>query len=551
MSRINKFVLTVSLLIFIMISAVACGIYTQMVKERVYGLKQSVIDTAFAVANIAEYRRSVAIDLINTLNPTEEQLLVGLRTAYADSLSPSYLYDVGPYLISSDECIQVKEFEKNYCADIMQVVKYRHVKNTGFISFDGKTFVYYLYPVTHNRSLIFLLGLELATNQDLPSETFDLAVIATGHVWPDEEEATRTYFPSPWSGLMEAKVDACNVGIMGTSLSGLDAAMAVAIQHGSFIEDDKQHVVFHRDNASEKLNITLMSRTGILPEADFYCPIPYEPLHTVTDQALNAEIQKGEYGLLDRVFRLIVEEIKFADPGWSQRIALESLNVDSFAQAWFAERKQRDPFDWAEKNLQEVERNKREKHTVPWRYVILRLHEAVQEIVPHLNEHDHKRFSKGLARVFIDNYAAIPSESIRRLLALREAGIIHILALGEDYEMEINESRTVLKTEDNSYSFDVFIDARGQRPLKVKDIPFPGLREQLQKTGDEIPDVGEDYTLQQPEEIRGRVAFGALPWLMHDQPFVQGLTACAEIGEAMARAVVKPASRARKRLSFD
>ncbi|STP21064.1 putative signaling protein [Escherichia coli] len=33
MSRINKFVLTVSLLIFIMISAVACGIYTQMVKE--------------------------------------------------------------------------------------------------------------------------------------------------------------------------------------------------------------------------------------------------------------------------------------------------------------------------------------------------------------------------------------------------------------------------------------------------------------------------------------------------------------------------------------
>lgn len=164
-----------------------------------------------------------------------------------------------------------------------------------------------------------------------------------------------------------------------------------------------------------------------------------------------------------------------------------------------------------QKKSREVERNKREKHTVPRRYVILRLHEAVQEIVPHLNEHDHKRFSKGLARVFIDNYAAIPSESIRRLLALREAGIIHILALGEDYKMEINESRTVLKTEDNSYSFDVFIDARGQRPLKVKDIPFPGLREQLQKTGDEIPDVGEDYTLQQPEDIRGRVAFGALP----------------------------------------
>lgn len=116
--------------------------------------------------------------------------------------------------------------------------------------------------------------------------------------------------------------------------------------------------------------------------------------------------------------------------------------------------------------------------------------------------------------------------------------------------MEINESRTVLKTEDNSYSFDVFIDGRGQRPLKVKDIPFLATRA-ITENRDEIPDVGEDYTLQQPEDIRGRVAFGALPWLMHDQPFVQGLTACAEIGEAMARAVVKPASRARRRLSFD
>ncbi len=199
MSRINKFVLTVSLLIFIMISAVACGIYTQMVKERVYGLKQSVIDTAFAVANIAEYRRSVAIDLINTLNPTEEQLLVGLRTAYADSVSPSYLYDVGPYLISSDECIQVKEFEKNYCADIMQVVKYRHVKNTGFISFDGKTFVYYLYPVTHNRSLIFLLGLErfslLSKSLAMDSENLMFSLFKNGKpVTGDEYNAKNAIF---------------------------------------------------------------------------------------------------------------------------------------------------------------------------------------------------------------------------------------------------------------------------------------------------------------------------------------------------------------------
>jgi uncharacterized NAD(P)/FAD-binding protein YdhS len=81
---------------------------------------------------------------------------------------------------------------------------------------------------------------------------------------------------------------------MGTSLSGLDAAMAVVMQHGEF-RDGK----FILDSGSEGLNITLMSRTGILPEADFYCPIPYEPLSVLTE-SVESEIAKGPDGLLDR-----------------------------------------------------------------------------------------------------------------------------------------------------------------------------------------------------------------------------------------------------------
>ena len=43
--------------------------------------------------------------------------------------------------------------------------------------------------------------------------------------------------------------------------------MAVVMQHGEF-RDGK----FILDSGSEGLNITLMSRTGILPEADFTAP---------------------------------------------------------------------------------------------------------------------------------------------------------------------------------------------------------------------------------------------------------------------------------------
>ncbi|MCU6334888.1 FAD-NAD(P)-binding protein, partial [Escherichia coli] len=126
----------------------------------------------------------------------------------------------------------------------------------------------------------------------------------------------------------------------------------------------------------QDLNILLMSRSGILPEADFYCPLPYEPLSIVTTEALEQCIAVGSAGLLDRIFMLIVKEIELADPVWSKEVALSSLNADSFTDVWFAARKKHDPFRWAAANLEEVERNKREKHTVAWRYAILRLHEA-------------------------------------------------------------------------------------------------------------------------------------------------------------------------------
>lgn len=389
----------------------------------------------------------------------------------------------------------------------------------------------------------------LLWTQDAPSATFvDLAAIATGHVWPEEEASTLAFFPSPWSGLLSADIPACKVGIMGTSLSALDAAMAVAIQHGTFHESDEAHVSFTRDKGSEDLEIVLMSRSGIFPEADFYCPIPYEPLQIATKEAVMGEIDAGSTGLLDRVFRLMVQELALADPLWAEKIALPTLDADSFAPALFADRQRNDPFAWASANLEEVEANKRDKRTVPWRYAILRLHEVVQEIVPHLNEQDAERFRAGLARVFIDNYAAIPSESVRRMLALHAAGLIRIVTLGQDYDMVRKEKRTEIFANDNRYVFDVFIDARGQKPLETKDLPFARLRRQLQSCGDAIPDIGEDYTLQAPEIARGKIAFGALPYLMHDRPFVQGITACAEIGAAMAKAVLAPATRVRRRL---
>lgn len=388
----------------------------------------------------------------------------------------------------------------------------------------------------------------LWSEQGPVEDGFDMAVIATGHVWPEGDDTPRSFFPSPWSGMLDAEIPATSVGIMGTSLSAIDAAMAVAAQHGKFREEDDESLSFEPYANSEGLLITLMSRSGILPEADFYCPIPYQPLSIATDVRVTDEIMVGSNGLLNRLFKLVQEELLASDPQWAGSIGLSNLDADSFCMAYFTKRLEHDPFRWAAYNLREVERNKRDKITVPWRYTILRLHEAIQDAVPHLDEADRKRFDAGLCRVFVDNYAAVPSETIRRLLALRASGLIEVVELGSDYEMIVTANGTIIVTDSGNSHYDVFIDARGQKPLRTDDLPFPQLRQQLLDDEQEHPVVGDDYTLMSPPTAQGRIALGAIPYLVHDQPFIQGITASAEIGRSIANAATASGSRRRRQI---
>lgn len=382
-----------------------------------------------------------------------------------------------------------------------------------------------------------------ATTLAVRDGPFDRVIVATGHQFPDVDEATRTYFPSPWSGLIEAAIPAVRVGIMGTSLSSIDAAMAVVNQHGRF-RSRNGTLRFDLDPASSDLEVILMSRTGVLPEADFYCPIPYEPLTFVTGPALAACLKTSKP--LDAVFDLIKAEITQADPAFALRLGLKALTADSFTDAYFASRETSDPFEWARRNLQEVEYNKAHKITVAWRYALLRMHEEVEDIVADLPETDRERFDSGLKKVFVDNYAAVPSESIRRLLALRDAGILSLLTLGEDYELDREESVTRITRRDGQVdAFEVFIDARGQKALTSEDLPFPSLRRTLLENGQEIPEVSQDYSLIEAGPYTGRLCLAALPYLMHDRPFVQGITACADIAGAIAAGLT---TRRRRRL---
>lgn len=401
---------------------------------------------------------------------------------------------------------------------------------------------------------------------------FDHVVMATGHNWPDSTEIRPGYFVSPWPARILKSVRNEPVGILGTSLSGIDALMTVATSHGMFYSDAVGDLQYRSAASTEDFRAMLMSRKGILPEVDFYCPLPYETPLVCTEEAVDALIATGRHDLLDEVFELFLGEIVERDPDYAARIGLSQMTVEKFAAAYYADRTENDPLVWAARNLAEAEENRQKRYTVPWRYAILITHEIVARVIPHLDEEDLKRFHRHFKGVFIDDYATVPLMSIRRLLALSRAGKLSILKLGEHYAIRTAEDGlergAEVEVDGEVHRFGAFIDATGQDTLSATDLPFPTLVAQggVLKSATPKPvailhpdrgpdivrtggiDVDEFYRPRLGLMSEGRLYCAAIAFLLHKEPFVQGITSARDIGETVGRAILNDLATEQPRL---
>lgn len=210
------------------------------------------------------------------------------------------------------------------------------------------------------------------------SEYFKYAIIATGHSFPAAPETSPGYFSAPWPALALHSIASGKIGILGTSLSAIDAVMTLATAFGRFNRDKNGCLNYETGCCHNTFEVTMMSRKGLLPEADFFFPIPYDNPQICTAEAIAARTALGSSRLLDDVFDLFRLELSLADPEYAERVGLEELTVDTFASAYYAMRDSSDPFEWAATNLDEAKRNYAAKHTVPWRYAILITHEIIQ-----------------------------------------------------------------------------------------------------------------------------------------------------------------------------
>lgn len=398
------------------------------------------------------------------------------------------------------------------------------------------------------------LRLSVTPKYGAPTERlFDRVVIATGHQWPEEPEVRPGYFLSPWPATALQRIPATTIGIRGSSLTAIDAAVALAVAHGTFLETEGAAIDYRIHPGAEAFGVTMMSRKGLLPEADFYHPVPYEPLAICTPDAIARLIAEDCPNLLDRSYDLFKLELAQADPDYAAHVGLEDLALEDFAERYFADRAAVDPFDWAVSNLAEAKANYETQTTVPWRYAILRMHEVIAEIVPHLDADALDRFNLCFKPVFVDEYATVPHLSIERLLALRRAGCLDVTALGSRHRVNTHGDNpgAIVTIDGDRRQYPVFIDATGQRPLGLEKFPFPTLIEQgiVNDAGDGEESaskgvaVDEHYHPVSDNPAAQRLFCLSIPFILSRHPFIQGITSSHEIGAIvgtdLARAVTE------------
>ncbi|WP_294251460.1 FAD/NAD(P)-binding protein [uncultured Sphingomonas sp.] len=378
------------------------------------------------------------------------------------------------------------------------------------------------------------------TDGRIVQDQFDRLIVATGYgpiAANMTAAAART--GEPPTAMRRARQTE-RFGVLGSSLSAIDVVTAIATARGTFVPDGDTLTYV----AETPWQATLLSRNGLLPEADYWFPHPLPSLKGFTPETAAATL-RGEDGDLDRLFDQFIAVLRKGASDWAARLGLAEATADDFADRYFAARHSSNAWDYARHNLADV-RHWHAHHDTPfWRIAILKAHEVFATAIPSLSKTDLARFHRGLKRVFTDNYAAVPHLSIERILALHDAGHLEAQALGNAYDIAPQQDGTCLVHSPNwTSAFDELLDARGSQTAALNHFPFPTLRLQLCASALEADQAWSsglnpagDLTMREQDSSLERVHLCALPFLLGNRPFVQGLVECAAMATAISGAI--------------
>jgi len=319
--------------------------------------------------------------------------------------------------------------------------------------------------------------------QEQVAQEFDELVICTGHNWPKKYEGKIPgYFDSPYPPKkMLLKLNS-PVGLMGSSLTAIDAVRTLAKANGKFVENANGKLCYVLNPASEGFKLVMHSRNGLLPAIRFHLEDPHLGKGGTL---IKAEIQKhikenDGFVSLDFLFEENFKvRFKKEDPDFYQKI--KDLTLEEFVESMMAWREKMDPFELFKREYIEAEKSIRKKESVYWKEALAILSFTLNYPAKYFSAEDMERLQKVLMPLISIVIAFVPQSSCRILFALHDAGILDIIEVGDNswvkplknggvnYHYYNNKQKKVVS------HFDTFVDCVGQPHLSVKDFPFKSL----------------------------------------------------------------------------
>jgi uncharacterized NAD(P)/FAD-binding protein YdhS len=314
---------------------------------------------------------------------------------------------------------------------------------------------------------------------------FDHVVICTGHKWPHvHENIIPGYFDSPYPPQKLALVLNHSVAIKGSSLTAVDAIRTLARHNGSFEKDEDGHVRYLLSAESPNFKLVLHTRNGMLPAVRFHLEdsmLSNRSLLQSEEIAFHMAANNG-FLSLDYVFESDFKTpIKEKEPQFYEQI--KDMNVEEFVKKMMEFRESVDPFQLLKAEYAEADKSIRRKQSVYWKEMLGVLSFTLNYPAKYLSAEDMQRLKKLLMPLISIVIAYIPQSSAEELLALRQAGVLDLISVGEESKVEPVKSGGAIyhytdgQGEEQAVTFRTYIDCVGQPQMDIQHFPFKSLLE--------------------------------------------------------------------------
>ncbi|WP_117195880.1 FAD/NAD(P)-binding protein [Rhizobium terrae] len=410
-------------------------------------------------------------------------------------------------------------------------------------------------PAANGVKVVFLKDGEAKTME------FESAVIATGHLWRGEDASKPRFMASPWPISKVVRTEGRNIGLIGTSLSAMDACLALARKNGVFARDFDGRLKFLPNFDLHDFRIVMHSCKGLLPPIRVHSEYPRFEMYSYISRAdIHGHIEQNNGHLsLDFLFERVLKTVlKEKSPEVFD--VIEKMDFEKFIGFLQKRHKARDPFELLREEYAISAASIRDRGPIYWKEVLDDIAYTLNFHIRYLKPGDIIRVHNQLMPLLTYLIGVLPQQSCEQILALHEADCLSVVNIGhnltisggmddEPASLVFHHPQTGQKT---TLSYDFIVDCRGQKSIDLADFPFQTLVDTGVVTAAKIklepkaPDGGDEHVIGgvsvdecfHPISSTGMSILSifilAAPIISGIYPYQSGLPFCSEVAKVAA-----------------